>query len=269
MKKVFFVISMLLGSAVVFCQQTIPFSYDGSFVINHKPLILSTVKLTLEILHGQENKETIYSESHLIKTDSFGYYHIDIGTGKQLSGNFDSIIWSDGVFYLRLTASHPAIAKNSFVKEILLRIPPNLEHDYEQGTVTATDHPDYGDWKLNHNRNQRPVLVTIDLSTSYANLAYPANTYPIYRHYEWSDLDRDGIGNSFCLTYSENTHHAFWENTKKLGDVKLYAKPFQELFVSSEKNTLTVSISKPEPQTNHSETYAIKGPWKFIYYIEW
>ena len=150
-----------------------------------------------------------------------------------------------------------------------MRLPPELSNDYEQGTVVSTEFPDHGYWHFINTRKQRPKLVTIDLTTSYANLAYPANTYPIYRHYEWCDPDRDGKGNAFGISYSENTNNEFIENTTTIGDVKLYAKPFQELTITSTNTEISVSISKPVPLTNHSETYAIKGPWKFIYYIEW
>ena len=63
--------------------------------------------------------------------------------------------------------------------------------------------------------------------------------------------------------------HAFFENTKLMGEVKLYASPFQQLKISSEANLVRLTLTKPEPITNFSTTYAIKGPWKMIYYVEW
>ena len=203
------------------------------------------------------------------QTDSAGIYHIDIGNGVARLGKFDSIIWSDGIFYLRTEFDSLPGINHTITRNILMRIPPDLSKDYEQGTVLSSEFPDHGSWHFRNNRNKRPKLVTVDLTTSYANLAYPANTYPIYRHYEWCDPDRDGTGNAFGISYSDNTSNYFTEHTTSFGDVRLYSKPFQEVNISSTNSEIVVTITKPIPLKNYAETYAIKGPWKFIYYIEW
>ena len=72
------------------------------------------------------------------------------------------------------------------------------------------------------------------------------------------------------LTYNEKTAHGFWENTMKLGEVKLYSKAFQELLINkSDNKSIEIVLTKPIEILSHSQTYAIKGPWKLIYFIEW
>lgn len=250
-------------------QKGKPFNYTSILNSGSSLLKNANINIQISILKESANGEIIYSEEHKANTDSNGTYNIGIGTGFVLTGQFDSIIWSEGIFYLRTKVYQPNSKADTITRNILMRISPELSNDYEQGTVQSSAFPDYGSWQIKNSRNKRPKLVTVDLSTSYANLAYPANTYPIYRHYEWCDTDRDGKGNAFGISFSENTYNSFIENTTSMGDVKLYAKPFQEINISSTNTEIIISITKPVPIPNHSETYAIKGPWKFIYYVEW
>ena len=267
-KSYFLILSVLLNYGVIAqTRQTI--SYDGKVNTSGKHPQNASIAIMLDILRGTDSGVAIYTERHGIVPDSGGKFHIEIGAGKPFSGQFDSITWSDGKFYLQTKIDGLEGTNYSLPPVSLIRVPPELSNDYEQGTVNATQHPDYGEWRFVNNRKRRPGLITIDLSTSYANLAYPADTYPVYRHYEWSDPDRDGIGNSFMISYSDHTNNSFIEKSTLLGDVKLYATAFQEIRISSTSNEILVSITKPVPVKNLSETYAIKGPWKFIYYIEW
>lgn len=255
--------------SISFSQKIQTIGYDGIFRNADTLVKKSNIGLLVSILKGQPAGPVMYSERQKIKTDSSGMYHLDIGSGTAVAGKFDSIIWSDGAYYLQTvfdTINGKACMAN---QNVLMRIEPDLNNDHEIGTITSSDHPTFGEWHFKNTRNKRPKIVNIDLTTSYANLAYPANTYPVYRHYEWCDPDMDGTGNSFTISYSENTNNDFRINTKQLGDVRLYSKPFQELFISSTNNEIIVTITEPVPLTSHSETYAIKGPWKFIYYIEW
>ncbi|MEO7523309.1 MAG: hypothetical protein ABIT58_04405 [Ferruginibacter sp.] len=269
MKKVILMLLSISFTISALAQKRQTIGYDGILENNDKLLKNTVFWLTVSIIKNSVSGPVTYSERQKINTDSAGEYHVEIGDGTLLSGQYDSIIWSDGNYYLRTEFDSLPGNNRNLTRHILLRISPQLSNDYEQGTVLASEFPDYGSWHLMNSRNKRPKLVTIDLSTSYANLAYPANTYPIYRHYEWCDPDGDGKGNAFEITYSENTNNAFIENSNKLGDVRLYAKPFQELTITSTNKEISVSISKPVPYSNHNETYAIKGPWKFIYYVEW
>lgn len=253
----------------VVCQVRRTISYDGNITASGKRPPNASMNMMLDILKGTDTGISIYTERHRIVPDSAGSFHIEIGAGNVVAGQFDSIIWSDGRFYLRTRIDSLGGTAYPIIQNSLIRIPPELSNDYEQGTVNATDHPDYGEWRFVNSRKRRPKLVTIDLSTSYANLAYPADTYPVYRHYEWSDPDGDGLGNSFMISYSDHSNNSFITKSTLLGEVKLYATAFQEISLSSTGNEILVSISKPVPVKNLSETYAIKGPWKFIYYIEW
>ena len=221
----------------------------------------------MSICNDAQGNNCIYSETQQIKTDAEGSYTMEIGSGKILSGTYSSIIWSDGEYFLFIESD--STCPTIFKHRVLMRMPTIIDSQNMEGTESADTLKNYGTITIQHSKKKRPRKITIDLSSSYVNIAYPGDGYPIYRHYEWVDPDLNGLGNSLELTYSEKTNHALWENSQKLGEVKLYAAPFQELFVSSGSNQIVVNITKPKPIDNLNQTYAVKGPWKIIYFIEW
>lgn len=266
MNKVLFLISFFSCFGAAYAQQHF-LEYDLGKSFNGIPSN-TPVNVRLEITEGESSK-LLYSEQQVVITDSSGGGVMLIGKGIKREGHIDSIIWSVGSFHLSTQIDIGNTGTFSSPRKTTIRVPPDLNRKYEQGTVSATEFPDHGEWSIPNAQHQRPRLVHIDLSTSYANLAYPADTYPVYRHFEWLDEDRDGKGEAFMLSYSDHTNHSFLENTTILGAVKLYSKPFQTITISTSSSNIGIKISEAVPVKNLSETYAIKGPWKFIYYIEW
>ena len=141
----------------------------------------------------------------------------------------------------------------------------NLEGNIDEKSLTEPGHI-----HIPINQHKRPKKISVDLSTSYVNLGYPANTYPVYKHFEWCDIDGDGKGNAFTLTYNDNTTNAYKENTNQLGEVRLYEQgAFQQLTILTSETAVDIYITKPVPVDSFSNTFAIKGPWKITYYVEW
>jgi hypothetical protein len=222
-----------------------------------------SIPVNIKIIQQHTEKIELYSENQIIKVDSAGNYFMMIGNGKNGEGNVDSIIWSDGSFFLQISA----IENNKFEETIPLRIPTIINPENTEGIISYTDNKGFGKFSINKSPSSAPKKITFDLTTNYVNLDYPADTYPIYRHYEWFDTDGDGKGNSFMLTYSDKTTHEFWQNSKKIGDVKLYAKPFQEIIINDLQNNIDFEMTKPEKIKNLSNTYAIKSQFTLIYLI--
>ena len=225
---------------------------------------------TCSILHHSADGTALYVEKQTLKINSDNSFQILLGTGINAIGSIDSVIWSDGDFFLKISPdSSVQGSSNTSTTIIPLRIETDLNNENIEGMATADTLKSWGKIKIPHNKGRRPKKITADLSTSYVNVAYPGDTYPIYRHFEWFDTDKDGIGNSFELTYSEKSNHAFWQNTRMLGDVKLYQKPFQQLKINQLDGEIELELTSPIEVTNLNVTYGIKGPWKLIYFIEW
>ncbi len=225
--------------------------------------------LKTSIVQHSANGNLVFSEKNTIEVDATGNFIINIGSGKNIAGNIDSVNWSDDSFFLILESDTSKKNQDYFKYISNIRIPTDLDQNNLEGMVNDDESKGWGSIIIPNAKGRRPKKITADLSTQYVNIAYPADTYPIYRHYEWFDEDANGLGNSFMLTYSEKTRHEFFENTNKLGEVKLYAKAFQELQIKNLDHNIELFLTQPEKITNLSETYAIKGPWKLIYFIEW
>jgi len=244
--------------------QAQPLTYHETLIT--KGLKTNSIPLVFSILQN-ENK-IVYKERQTVMTDSSGGYHVNIGTGQSHIGQINDIIWSDGNYKLLIKPDSVLSGIELYSKEIPIRKETDLKRPHQEGIVLEKD-AQGGRFSIPNPYGKKPAKITLDLSTSYVNVDYPAGDYPVYRHFEWFDEDGDGKGNALNLTYSEKTTHAVFLATKKIGEVKLFTKPFQEFVVASLMPIIEVEISKPERITYYNETYAIKGPWKIIYYVEW
>ncbi len=265
----FFAFLLLLFVPIIAAAQ--PISFRGIIKTEKSNLIKnSSLDLVVAILQESISGQVVYCETQKIKTDSAGNYLLSIGSGKIISGMIDSIIWSDESYFLKILSDTEKTKQPYFLYTTQLRAPTDLSSENIEGVIVSDSTKGWGSINIVNTKGRSPRKITIDLSTNYVNLGYPADTYPIYRHFEWFDEDRNGLGNSLMLTYNEKTAHGFWENTMKLGEVKLYSKAFQELLINkSDNKSIEIVLTKPIEILSHSQTYAIKGPWKLIYFIEW
>ena len=191
-----------------------------------------------------------------------------LGIGGRQTGMIDSIIWSEGDFYLSVCKDSISHFNSLGCNNFRFRSAIDLSREHEEGSLDASSTKN-GLLNIPNNKGRKPKKVVIDLSANYVNLDYPADTYPIYRHYEWIDEYGDGLGNSFMLTYSDNTNHEAWIRTNKIGDVKLYEKPFQEIYLHSLDSPIQIEMTTPQKVRQRNIDYALKGPCRIIYYLEW
>lgn len=229
----------------------------------------SIYRIKIGIYKDIECNNPVYIEKQSFQFKGDSVIAILIGKGIPVLGNIDSVMWSEGYYYLGIFPDTVFRNKDLLEHKTLMRVPSVVKPDNLEGIIDEKAINESGEIVIPFSNKKRPKKISVDLTSSYVNLAYPGDKYPIYRHYEWYDEDGDGLGNAFTLSYSENTKHAFFENTHKLGEVKLYAQPFQNLELSNSNKAIVIRMSKPMPLENHGQTFAIKGPWRIIYLIEW
>ncbi|MCK5764834.1 MAG: hypothetical protein KAH26_02570, partial [Bacteroidales bacterium] len=82
---------------------------DGS----GNPLANTTISVRMSVWQGPLPGSMVYSEKHTPPTNSYGLFHLMIGAGSVLSGNFTTIPWSTGTYYIQ-TEIDPA-GGNSFI----------------------------------------------------------------------------------------------------------------------------------------------------------
>lgn len=65
------------------------------------PIPLANVTLFTSIVRDSIMGTTVYSESHNVRSNQFGLANIKIGAGTVISGDFDSISWYNGSWFLK------------------------------------------------------------------------------------------------------------------------------------------------------------------------
>lgn len=270
--KYLFSIGYLLAAFIFLnqCGFAQPISYFGKLT-DRSGNIISKANRDLFFIIARDNSfsDIVFFEKQKIQTDEKGVYKVNIGRGQMIRGIVDSIVWSDGSYFLKIISDTVKTGNPEFLHQCQLRAPTEITPNGLDGSAESSEYKDWGIIAIPNKNRKSPKKITVDLTTAYINIDYPAGKYPIFRHYEWYDPDGDGNGNSLALTYSEKTAHAFFENSNKLGEVKLYEKAFQEMTISINSEQIILNLSKPEPVQNLGITYAVKGPWKILYYIEW
>jgi len=104
MKKLLIILFCLfLFLPLAFSQAPEGFSYQA-VVRNDKgePLTGRSVAFRFRIVQGTPAGQVVYSERHDANTDDYGFVALSIGEGEVISGNFGSVDWGAGIFFLNV-----------------------------------------------------------------------------------------------------------------------------------------------------------------------
>lgn len=242
-------------------------------ITNRFPKSNESIVVDIQLLtHSNNGTETlVYRESNTLQIRDSGCYELLLGKGMKTgeSSNFDSIIWNLDEYIVMIQEKTNAKQGKPFREKFVLRSELRQSSIKQEGMTEKRDFETYGTFEIPFKEKKTPKKITLDFTSSYINVNYPGGRYPVFRHYEWYPSGENTRGNSFMLTYSEKNTHEFWQNTNKFGDVRIHNKPFQEIKYEMMPDKIIVMLTKPEHVTYLNETYAIKGPWKLIYLIEW
>lgn len=102
MKKLYIVISAILLSGMALAQAPQKMSYQAVVRNTSNQLVTgSTVGMRVSILQGSSTGTVAYSETQNALTNANGLATIQIGGGTLLSGNFSTIDWSNGPYFIK------------------------------------------------------------------------------------------------------------------------------------------------------------------------
>jgi hypothetical protein len=102
MKKILFLILSILTFAYSFGQAPQKMSYQAVIRNTSNNLVSnSNVGMKISILQGSATGSSVYSETHTATSNSNGLVTIEIGTGNVVSGNFGSINWGQGPYFIK------------------------------------------------------------------------------------------------------------------------------------------------------------------------
>lgn len=102
MKKIITLIAVLLINTIAFAQVPQKMSYQAVIRNTSDALVTSTaVGMQISILQGSSTGSAVYVETHTPTTNANGLVSVEIGSGSVVSGNFSTIDWSTGNYYIK------------------------------------------------------------------------------------------------------------------------------------------------------------------------
>ena len=102
MKKAFTLLVAVLLTAGVFAQIPEKLSYQAIIRDASNNLVSSqSIGMQISILQGSTSGTIVYAETHTPMTNINGMVSIEIGGGTVVSGNFTTIDWSNGPYFIK------------------------------------------------------------------------------------------------------------------------------------------------------------------------
>ena len=102
MKKIYSILAGLLLTASVFAQAPQKMSYQAVIRNSSNTLITSApVGMQISVLQGSASGTAVYVETQTPSTNANGLVSVEIGGGTVVSGNFSSINWATGPYFIK------------------------------------------------------------------------------------------------------------------------------------------------------------------------
>lgn len=102
MKKVLSILVTTLLIACVFAQSPQKMSYQAVIRNSSNALITNTtIGIQISILKGSASGTVVYVETQTPTTNDNGLFSIEIGVGAVVSGDFSTINWADGTYFVK------------------------------------------------------------------------------------------------------------------------------------------------------------------------
>ena len=103
MKRIITILVFLIISPIIFAQTPQKMSYQAIIRDNAGELVSDhAVGVKMSILKGAASADAIYAETHIRETNENGLLSLEIGGGNVVIGDFSSIDWSSGSYFLQV-----------------------------------------------------------------------------------------------------------------------------------------------------------------------
>jgi len=150
MKKIYTLLIINLLTVVAFAKAPEKMSYQAVIRNNSNQLVTShAVGMQISILQGSADGTAVYIETQNPTTNANGLVSIEIGSGTVVSGNFTTIDWATGLYFIKIETD-PAGGTNYTITGTsqMLSVPYALHAktaDAISGTITEND-PIFSAW---------------------------------------------------------------------------------------------------------------------------
>jgi hypothetical protein len=102
MKKIITICAAILMTANVFAQSPNKMSYQAVVRNSSGNLVSNTsVGMKISILQGSSSGSAVYIETHIPTTNANGLVSLEIGGGTLVNGNFSTINWANGPYFIK------------------------------------------------------------------------------------------------------------------------------------------------------------------------
>ncbi len=149
MKRILITLALFFSViAASFAQAPQKFSYQAVVRNESNTLVRGTVGVRVSILQGGVNGTVVYQETHTTTTNINGLMTLEIGGGMVVNGDFATIDWADGPYFLK-TETDPTGGTNYTIEgtQQLLSVPYALYAGHAANSFSGsyndlTDQPD-------------------------------------------------------------------------------------------------------------------------------
>ena len=144
MKRIFILLLVVIIALNSWAQAPQKMSYQAVVRnASNNPVVSSAVGMKISILQGSASGTTVYAETQTATTNDNGLVSVEIGTGALVSGNFATIDWSAGTYFVK-TETDPTGGTSYTITGTsqLMSVPYALHAKTAQsitGTITETD----------------------------------------------------------------------------------------------------------------------------------
>ena len=149
MKRILITLTLFFSMlAVAFAQAPQKFTYQAVVRNESNTLVRGNVGVRITILQGGANGTMVYQETHTTVTNANGLMTLEIGGGTVVNGDFATIDWADGPYFLK-TETDPTGGTNYTIEgtQQLLSVPYALYAGHAANSFSGsyndlTDQPD-------------------------------------------------------------------------------------------------------------------------------
>ncbi len=174
MKKLVPLLLFLLCTTAVFAQsphaihyQAVARASDGNILLNQEVL------LRISILSDSVQGPAVYEETHATTSSSLGLINLDIGTGTVETGDFTSIPWGSGRYFIKLDFDPTGTGAYEWLGTTQLLSVPYAFYANEAGIRKMTDQ------ERDAITDPQEGMIIYNLTTGCLNVRNPGNWFEI------------------------------------------------------------------------------------------